>query len=270
MGFLSTAVTLPPQLKHLAIIMDGNGRWAELRGRDRAFGHIRGAKIAKETIETCAELGLKQLTLYTFSTENWSRPLSEVSFLMLLLGRHLRKERANLVKNNIRFSVIGQIDRLPQAVREEIEKTITATKVCSGMNLTFALSYGGRQEIAEAARVLAREVAAGVLRPEDINEDALAERLQTRRMQDPDLILRTSGEYRLSNFMLWQAAYSELFVTETLWPDFNHETLNQAFKHFAGCERRFGKTTAQIKELSPRTEPITLVNAEKTLQAQSR
>ncbi len=242
------SLSLPPHLNHLAIIMDGNGRWAELRGRDRAFGHIRGARVAKETIETCAKLGLKQLTLYTFSTENWARPKSEVSFLMLLLGRHLRKERANLVRNNIRFSVIGQIDRLPQAVRDEIDKTIQDTKACSGMNLTFALSYGGRQEIAEAARVLAREVAAGVLRPEEITEAAITQRLQTRKMADPDLILRTSGEYRLSNFMLWQAAYSELFISETLWPDFGEKTLEEAFSHFAGCERRFGKTTAQIKE----------------------
>ena len=250
------AVALPPQLNHLAIIMDGNGRWAELRGRDRAFGHIRGAKVAKETIETLAELGLKQLTLYTFSTENWSRPQAEVSFLMLLLRRHLRKERDNLVRNNIRFSVIGQIERLPQAVRNEIDKTIAATKACTGMSLTFALSYGGRQEIAEAARVLAREVAAGVLRPEDITEEALAERLQTRKMADPDLILRTSGEYRLSNFMLWQAAYSELYVTETLWPNFGPATLTEAFAHFAGCERRFGKTTAQIKQVSSATGSV--------------
>lgn len=249
----ASSVSVPQQLQHLAIIMDGNGRWAELRGRDRAFGHIRGARIAKNTIETCAELGLKQLTLYTFSTENWARPKAEVSFLMLLLGRHLRKERANLVRNNIRFSVIGQLDRLPQGAREEIDKTILATKACTGMNLTFALSYGGRQEITEAAKILAREVAAGVLSADQITEETITQRLQTRKMPDPDLIVRTSGEYRLSNFMLWQAAYSELFVTETLWPDFTVDNLKQAFEHFSRKERRFGRTTAQVKEFDEAT-----------------
>lgn len=235
--------TLP---SHVAIIMDGNGRWAQMRGRDRAFGHLRGARVAKSTIETCASMGVQQLTLYAFSTENWLRPKSEVSFLMLLLGRHLRKERATLVKNNIRFSVIGDVARLPSTILEEVEKTMAATSACTGMSLTFALSYGGRQEIADAARSLARDVAAGRMSADDVTEAALAARLQTSHMRDPDLIIRTSGEFRLSNFMLWQAAYSELYVTQTLWPDFDHDELLSSFRHFASRERRFGRTTSQV------------------------
>ncbi len=235
--------------------MDGNGRWAELRRRDRVFGHLRGARIAKQTIETCAELGLEQLTLYAFSTENWLRPKAEVSFLMMLLGRHLRKERAALVKNNIRFSVIGDLTRMPDFVTEEVKKTIAATMECTGMKLTFALSYGGRQEITEAARALARKVADGSLKPEDITQEMLAGELQTKSMKDPDLIIRTSGEYRLSNFMLWQAAYSELYITKVLWPDFDHTELQKAFAHYASRERRFGRTTAQVKHIPIAPEP---------------
>jgi len=237
--------------KHLAIIMDGNGRWAELRRRDRVFGHLRGARIAKRTIETCAELGLEQLTLYAFSTENWLRPKAEVNFLMMLLGRHLKKERATLIKNNIRFSVIGDLSRMPDVVIDEVKKTIAATMECTGMRLTFALSYGGRQEITEAARSLARKVAAGELSPDQITEEMLASQLQTKAMKDPDLIVRTSGEYRLSNFMLWQAAYSELYITKVLWPDFDETELFKAFAHYASRERRFGRTAAQIQMMSP-------------------
>lgn len=234
--------------------MDGNGRWAELRRRDRVFGHLRGARVAKQTIEACAEMGLEQLTLYAFSTENWLRPKAEVSFLMMLLGRHLRKERATLVKNNIRFSVIGDLSRMPDFVKDEVAKTIAATMECTGMRLTFALSYGGRQEITEAARALARKVAEGQLTPDQITEELLASQLQTKNMKDPDLIIRTSGEYRLSNFMLWQAAYSELYVTKVLWPDFDNTELLKAFAHYGSRERRFGRTTAQIKHM-PTAEP---------------
>jgi undecaprenyl diphosphate synthase len=236
---------------HVAIIMDGNGRWAEMRGRDRAFGHLRGARVAKQMIELSAEMGIEQLTLYAFSTENWLRPKAEVSFLMMLLGRHLRKERSNLIRNNIRFSVIGDVARLPAPILEEVEKTIAATSACTGMSLTFALSYGGRQEIAEAAKALALDVAAGRLNPEDINQDSLAAKLQTSHMRDPDLIIRTSGEFRLSNFMLWQAAYSELYVTQTLWPEFDKSELLLAFEHYAGRERRFGRTPSQVKAPAP-------------------
>jgi undecaprenyl diphosphate synthase len=212
---------------------------------------LRGARIAKQTIEACAEMGIDQLTLYAFSTENWKRPRTEVSFLMLLLGRHLRKERLNLVRNNIRFSVIGEVSRLPAAVLEEVEKTIAATSACTGMSLTFALSYGARQEITQAAKALAADVAAGRLAVDDITEETFASKLQTAHMPDPDLIVRTSGEFRLSNFMLWQSAYSELYVTQTLWPDFERPELQKALDHYATRERRFGCTTAQIVGETP-------------------
>lgn len=230
--------------------MDGNGRWAQVRGRDRTFGHLKGARMAKNTIETCAELGVQQLTLYAFSTENWLRPKNEVSFLMMLLARHLRKERRNLLKNNIRFSVIGDLSRLPKPVLNETEQTIEATRGNTGMSLTFALSYGSRQEITSAVQELCREAAAGRIQPDEITEKMISDRLQTATMPDPDLIIRTSGEYRLSNFLLWQAAYSELYITETLWPDFTTEELQKAFKQFSLRERRFGRTTAQLKQVS--------------------
>ena len=234
--------------KHLAIIMDGNGRWAELRRRDRTFGHLKGARVAKSIIETCAQMNIPQLTLYAFSTENWLRPKMEVTFLMILLARHLRLERRNLMKNNIRFSVIGEIERLPAAVLEEVHKTIEMTSANTGMSLTFALSYGGRQEITNAMRSIAEDVAAGKISADAISEEFIGQRLQSASVHanDPDLIIRTSGEYRLSNFMLWQAAYSELYITPTLWPEFGAEELRVAFSQFGNRERRFGRTTAQV------------------------
>lgn len=235
---------------HLAIIMDGNGRWAEVRQRDRTFGHLKGARVAKNTIELCASLGVQQLTLYTFSTENWLRPHQEVSFLMMLLARHLRKERRTLMKNNIRFSVIGDVSRLPAAVTAEVEKTIEETSKNTGMSLTFALSYGSRQEMTNAVKSLCEDVKAGKLDPSAICEELISSRLQTAHMPDPDLIVRTSGEYRLSNFLLWQAAYSELYITQTLWPDFSKEELMKAFQQYGARERRFGRTTAQLKQSS--------------------
>jgi undecaprenyl diphosphate synthase len=230
---------------HLAIIMDGNGRWAELRGRERTYGHVKGARVAKAIIERCAQLGVRHLTLYAFSTENWLRPKPEVTFLMRLLGRHLRRERATLMRNNIRFSTIGDIDRLPAAVAQEARLTASETGKNDGMRLTFALSYGSRQEIANAVRALCEKVARGELQPAQIDESAIAAALETASAPDPDLIVRTSGEHRLSNFLLWQAAYSELYVTEALWPDFNEAELQRAFAHFSCRERRFGRTRAQ-------------------------
>lgn len=243
-------VTAPSVPRHLAIIMDGNGRWAELRRRDRTFGHLKGARVAKNIIEHCAKVGVQQLTLYAFSTENWLRPKSEVSFLMRLLARHMRKERQALIKNGIRFSVIGNTSRLPEPVLAEVNQTIEATKNNTGMSLTFALSYGGRQEITDAVRSIAQDVVDGKLAPEAIDEILISNRLQTATMPDPDLIIRTSGEYRLSNFMLWQAAYSELYITSTLWPDFNSEELERAFVQYAKRERRFGRTTEQTRQFS--------------------
>jgi len=233
--------------RHLAIIMDGNGRWAEMRHRDRTFGHLKGARVAKEMIEHCAQIGVEYLTLYAFSSENWLRPKIEVAFLMTLLRRHLRKERKTLMKNNIRFSVIGDVDRLPGVVLEEISLTIEETRDNTGMNLVFALSYSGRQEIAAAMRSIAKSVAAGEIQPDEIDESMISANLQSSFMPDPDLIIRTSGEYRLSNFLLWQAAYSELYITHTLWPDFSIEELTRTLNQFTSRERRFGKTTAQVR-----------------------
>ncbi len=243
---------------HLAIIMDGNGRWAQLHGRERTFGHLRGARIAKSVIEHCAELGVKHLTLYAFSTENWLRPKTEVAFLMRLLARHMRKERESLVANNIRFTTIGDLARLPEAVQAEVRKTKAATARNDGMHLVFALSYGSRQELTAAARRLAEDVAAGRLTPEDITEDAVRARLETSETPDPDLIIRTSGECRLSNFLMWQAAYSELYVAKTLWPDFTLQELEHAFLSFADRERRFGRTHAQ---LAPAIAPLETASA---------
>ena len=231
-----------PLPQHVAIIMDGNGRWAEVRGRNRTFGHLRGARVAREIIEACTERGVENLTLYTFSSENWLRPLEEVSFLMALLSRHLKRERAKLVKNNIRFYAIGELERLPEAVLSEVNETIRATAHCTGMKLTFALSYGGRQDILSAVKSL---IADGIP-VEKINESAIETRLLTAGMPDPDLIIRTSGESRLSNFFLWQSAYSELFVTPTLWPDYDAQQLDAAFTWYQARERRFGKTSSQV------------------------
>lgn len=245
---MSQAVIPLQKPTHLAIIMDGNGRWAELRHRERTFGHLKGARVARKIIEASRVVGIKFLTLYAFSTENWLRPQSEVSFLMKLLARHLRKERRTLIQNNIRFSVIGNIRRLPPSVIKEVELTIEETRNNTGMHLTFALSYGSRQEITEMVRSLAEQAAAGHLDPSQITEETLTSRLQTSSLPDPDLIIRTSGEHRLSNFLLWQAAYSELYITDVLWPDFSSEELTKALTHFASRERRFGRTTAQSQE----------------------
>lgn len=239
--------------KHLAIIMDGNGRWALSRGHHRIFGHVRGASIAKKVIEDCARRGIKNLTLFTFSTENWFRPTEEVNFLMSLLARRLRRETPMLIKNNIRFHCIGQVERLPKAVRDRVAETIRQTAGCTGMNLTFALSYGGRQEIAAAVRRLARQVADGELRPDEIDEAKIAGSLESSFLPDPDLIIRTSGEHRLSNFFLWQAAYAELYICEQPWPEFTDLILEKALLDFSLRERRFGRTSDQqnSQPLSP-------------------
>ena len=238
---------------HLAIIMDGNGRWAQLRGRQRPVGHLRGARVAKAIVERCANLGVKHLTLYAFSTENWLRPKPEVFFLMKLLGRHMRRERGELIRNNIRFSVIGDLSRLPAATADEVRQTVEATAGNTGMHLVFALSYGARQEITKAIRSLAARIEAGELTAAQIDESLVSCALDTGSMPDPDLIIRTSGEYRLSNFLLWQSAYSELYFTETLWPDFNSDELNRAFSFYSMRERRFGKAPIQIPDQAPPT-----------------
>jgi undecaprenyl diphosphate synthase len=226
--------------RHIGIIMDGNGRWAQMRRRPRTFGHIKGARIAKQIITASRKAGIQNLTMYAFSTENWLRPQEEVAFLMRLLSRYLHKETQSLIAQDIRFTVIGEIERLPQSLREACLQTIAATAHCQGMNLIFALSYGARREIAEAAKILAQKVQEGLLQPQAINEELLSAHLETFPAPPVDLIIRTSGEQRLSNFMLWQAAYSELFFTKTLWPDFTVAEFHSILDQFGLRERRFG------------------------------
>lgn len=235
-----------PSLRHLAVIMDGNGRWAEKKHKGRLFGHLKGTKVAKQIIEECSRLKIEHLTLYAFSTENWHRPTTEVNFLMKLLTKYLKKERENLMKNNIRFSCIGQLDRLPASAVAEITKTIEATKNNTGLNLYFALSYGGRQEIVNAAKMFARDVQLGKRKLEDISEELFSAYLSTYPTPDPDLIIRTSGEMRISNFLTWQSAYTEMYFSPILWPDFTIAELHKALQNFSQRERRYGKTSSQM------------------------
>ena len=230
--------TLLPQ--HVAIIMDGNGRWAQSRLRDRIFGHIKGARVAKKIVESSVEKNLNAVTLYAFSEENWARPESEVSFLMRLLSRYIVKERANLVRNNIRFRCIGQLEKIPKAVRKEVEKSMQETASNTGLTLTFALSYGGRQEITGVVRNIGELIEKGKLKSSDINEELISGLMQTTPLTDPDLLIRTSGEWRLSNFLPWQSVYTELYFTDVLWPDFNTVEFDKALASFASRERRFG------------------------------
>ncbi len=225
---------------HVAIIMDGNGRWAANRGLPRVAGHRAGADAVRRTVEASAKLGLECLTLYAFSTENWKRPRFEVRALMELLVEFLRKELASLQKNNIRFRMIGQRKGLSPSVLEEIHRAELATCRRTGLQLNIALNYGGRAEIVEACRRLAADAARGKLRAEEIDERMIEDRLYTSSLPDPDLLIRTSGERRLSNFLLWQIAYSEIYVTETLWPDFCERELLAAIADYQKRDRRFG------------------------------
>lgn len=234
------------QPKHIGIIMDGNGRWAQQRHRPRTFGHIKGARVAKKIITTCVERGIQNLTLYTFSSENWLRPATEVSFLMTLLKRYLEKETALLMKQNIRFSTIGNIENLPKEARAAVAYTTNLTSNNTGMHLVFAISYGSRQEITDAVRVISEKVQEGSLRPQDINEELVNSYMQSYPMPSPDIIIRTSGESRLSNFLLWQAAYSELFFTPTLWPEFSAEEFDSILKNYELRERRFGSVKTEV------------------------
>lgn len=232
---------------HVAIIMDGNGRWAESRGLPRVRGHEEGAESVRAITRACRELGCKALTLYSFSTENWKRPEDEVGALMGLLARYLVQERREILDNDIRLHAVGQLDRLPLAVRAALKEMMHASRDNKTMTLTLALSYGSRHEIVEAARALAKKAASGRLRPEAIDEAAFTAELQTAGLPDPDLLIRTSGELRISNFMLWQLAYAEIYVTDVLWPDFRRPQLEAAFSAFSSRERRFGATGAQLK-----------------------
>jgi undecaprenyl diphosphate synthase len=233
--------------RHVAVIMDGNGRWAESRGLPRIRGHEEGAESVRAITRASREMGVEALTLYSFSTENWKRPAEEVAGLMGLLSRFLVEERREILDNGIRLNAIGQLDRLPAPVRIGLQELMRASRENTGMVLTLALSYGGRAEIVEAARALAKKAATGRLAPDRIDEAAFAAELGTAGLPDPDLLVRTSGELRISNFMLWQCAYAEIYVTPVLWPDFRRPQLEEAFAAFAGRERRFGKTGAQLK-----------------------
>ncbi|MEO5666887.1 MAG: isoprenyl transferase [Bdellovibrionota bacterium] len=228
--------------RHVAIIMDGNGRWAKLRGWHRTMGHAYGTQRVKEIIREADRIGIKILTLYAFSTENWSRPSGEIEALMQLLRDYLLKERQELLDNNIKLQGIGQIERIPTEVRAILEETIEATSKNTGMLLNFCLSYGGRADIVQATQRIAREVAAGTLDIAQIDEKSFSKYLYTSGMPDPDLVIRTSGEFRISNFLLWQMAYSEIFVTDTSWPDFEPAHLKAACESYGLRKRRFGQT----------------------------
>ena len=236
---------LSPQAKavlptHVAIIMDGNGRWAKQRGLPRIEGHRVGAESARAVIRAAGELGIKYLTLYAFSVENWNRPKDEVDKLMKYLIHYLKTETPELNKNNVRLEVIGQIYRLPENVQEHLKKSMHTLSRNNGLTLVMALGYSGRMEIIEAVRHLAAEVKQGLIEPADIDERILAQHLWTRNIPDPDLLIRTSGEMRLSNFLLWQVSYAELVVTPTLWPDFRKAELYAALEEYAQRHRRFG------------------------------
>jgi len=227
--------------RHVAIIMDGNGRWAKARGAPRLFGHRAGRESVREVVRGCAELGVEVLTLYTFSTENWDRPAREVSALMTMLRASLRHERAELKANNVRLQVIGRITDLPAPVRRAIEETQQYLAGSTGMLLNLALSYGGRVELVDAIRRMLGEGAERRLQPQDVDEELVSSFLYTAGLPDPDLLIRTSGEMRISNFMLWQLAYTEFWVTDTLWPDFRRRHLLQAVAEYQRRERRFGR-----------------------------
>ena len=233
---------------HIAIIMDGNGRWAKEKGEDRLFGHLHGVESVRNIVEGAAELGIKYLTLYAFSTENWDRPEYEVSGLMELLVETIHNEVPTLNKNNIKLHVIGDTNMLPEAARNELKEALNETSGNTGLNLIMALSYSSRWEIVNMAKQIATDVKGGKLLADEITQDTVKQYLTTKNYPDPELMIRTSGEYRISNFLLYQLAYAELYFTNTLWPDFRKENLYAAILDFQSRERRFGKTGEQVKK----------------------
>jgi undecaprenyl diphosphate synthase len=234
--------------KHIAIIMDGNGRWAKQKGLLRTLGHENGTKSVKTTVETCAKLGVENLTLYAFSTENWNRPKLEVDTLMKLLVRSLKNELKTLQDNNIRLNSIGNLSKLPNPILKELQEVIDKTKNNTRMTLTLALSYGSREELINVVKNISNKVKNNIISIDTIDESIINQHLYTHNLPDVDLLIRTSGEHRISNFLLWQIAYSELFFTEVLWPDFTEENLYEAIISYQKRERRFGKTSEQIKQ----------------------
>ena len=244
---MATLSDIPPEKlpRHIALIMDGNGRWAVRRGLERVKGHQEGAKSVRNIVTECARLrkehgGPDYLTLYSFSMENWKRPVNEVSFLMQMYIDYLRSERATMMENNIRFRQIGRLENLPDAVLDEVNITLDETKNNDGLQLVLALNYGSRAEITDAVREIAQQVKAGTLEPRDVDEQLISDHLYTAGMPDPDLLVRTAGELRVSNYLLWQISYAELFVSDVLWPDFGIADLHDAIRAFAGRNRRFG------------------------------
>jgi len=235
--------TLP---SHVAIIMDGNGRWAKKKLLNRIKGHEQGTDAVRSIVTAAKELGIKVLTLYAFSTENWARPKQEIKALMMLLEKFIVSQRSEMVKNSIRLNIIGQKHRLPQDVQKEIDTTIALTKDNDKMLLNLALSYGAREEITRAVQNIAKKIESKDIALKEITHDLICDHLYTRHMPDPDLIIRTSGEYRLSNFLLWQAAYSEIYISDTLWPDFSKEEFVEILKNFQKRDRRFGKVACSI------------------------
>lgn len=232
--------------QHIAIIMDGNGRWAKERGEERSFGHRQGVEAVRTITRAAGEIGVRYLTLYTFSTENWSRPEAEVTALMALMVMAIEQETPDLMKNNVRLTAIGDLDRMPQEVRARLDKCMQQTAANTGLTLVLALSYSSRWEIVRAAQQLAREAVEGRRSAESIDEAAISSALTTAAIPDPDLLIRTGGECRISNFLMWQAAYAELYFTPQYWPDFDEESLYRAIYDYQSRERRFGKISEQL------------------------
>lgn len=232
--------------QHIAIIMDGNGRWASERGKERSFGHQAGVDTVRRITSECTRMGVKYLTLYTFSTENWSRPADEISALMGLVLSSLEDEI--FMKNNVRFQVVGDIQRLPEEVQQKLQETMEHTAGNTAMTMVVALSYSSRWEITQAVKAIAADVKAGKLNVEDVTEELVGQHLVTNFMPDPELLIRTGGELRISNYLLWQIAYAELYFCDTYWPDFNEEDLHKAIASYQARQRRFGKTGGQVEK----------------------
>ena len=232
--------------RHIAIIMDGNGRWAKSKGLPRLSGHKAGVKAVRKITETCSKIGLQHLTLFTFSSENWKRPTSEVNALMKLLLSSIHNEINRMIKNNVRFTFIGDINKFNDSIQNELLNAYEKTKNNSGLNLNLALSYGGRQEIINATKNLFKKINSGKINIEDVNENLFSQELYTKNLPNPDLLIRTGGNYRISNFLLWQIAYSEFYITNTFWPSFDEDKLIEAIIEFQNRERRFGKISEQI------------------------
>jgi undecaprenyl diphosphate synthase len=243
-------ILVQPVPKHIAIIMDGNGRWARGKTLPRIAGHREGVNSVREITRVCGEIGVQYLTLYTFSVENWKRPAAEVSALMTLLLRTINKEVKGLHKNNVKFDVIGDLEKLPVSTKNSLQKGADLTAKNTGLNLSLALNYGSRQEIIEAVQKIVIKVKNGSLNSDEINENIFSDYLYTKGIPDPDLMIRTSGESRLSNFLLWQSAYTEIYMTDTFWPEFREKELMKAVKDYQSRERRFGKVSDQLGDLS--------------------